>query len=403
MKLLHIIGSMNPTSGGTGEAIRNATAAHRLVGIDTEVVCLDSPAEIFLKKESFPVIALGPSKTGWQYSKLLIPWLENNISRFDVIIVNGLWLYPGYAINKIVQARRKNINKESKIPLVYIMPHGMLDPYFQRAGNRKLKAIRNWIYWQLIESKNVQAAAGLLFTCEEELLLARTTFKRYKPSKEMNVGMGIAAPPVFHKNMLEAFFEKCPAVKNRPYVLLISRINEKKGIDLLIAAYTHIYHTKAGTQPNSTGENTPCLVIAGPGLETEYGNKITQLASGSLAADCIHFTGMLQGDAKWGAFYGCDAFVLPSHQENFGIAVVEAMACSKPVLISNKVNIWREIEANNAGLVMDDTLEGTNALLLKWSNTSLSQKVSMGQRAAACFMACFSITQVAKNFLESIL
>jgi glycosyltransferase involved in cell wall biosynthesis len=75
---------------------------------------------------------------------------------------------------------------------------------------------------------------------------------------------------------------------------------------------------------------------------------------------------MLSGEAKWGAFYGCEVFVLPSHQENFGLAIVEALACSKPVLISNQVNIWREIQDFNAGIVADDTLEGTINLLGSW-------------------------------------
>jgi hypothetical protein len=75
---------------------------------------------------------------------------------------------------------------------------------------------------------------------------------------------------------------------------------------------------------------------------------------------------MLSGAAKWGALYGCEAFVLPSHQENFGIAVVEALACGKPVLISDQVNIWREIVEDGAGLVEGDAEEGVEKLLRKF-------------------------------------
>ncbi len=73
----------------------------------------------------------------------------------------------------------------------------------------------------------------------------------------------------------------------------------------------------------------------------------------------VHWTGMLEGDLKWGAFHAAEAFVLPSHQENFGIAVVEALACGVPVLISDKVNIWPDIVQDEAGLVNADTAEGT--------------------------------------------
>ena len=67
---------------------------------------------------------------------------------------------------------------------------------------------------------------------------------------------------------------------------------------------------------------------------------------------------MLTGEAKWGAFRAAEFFVLPSHQENFGIVVAEAMALSKPLLITNKVNIWREVEIDGAGIVVDDDVKG---------------------------------------------
>ena len=76
--------------------------------------------------------------------------------------------------------------------------------------------------------------------------------------------------------------------------------------------------------------------------------------------------GMLSGAAKWGALYGCEAFVLPSHQENFGIAVVEALACGRPVLISDQVNIWREIVEDGAGIAEADTEEGVEKLLRRF-------------------------------------
>jgi glycosyltransferase involved in cell wall biosynthesis len=76
----------------------------------------------------------------------------------------------------------------------------------------------------------------------------------------------------------------------------------------------------------------------------------------------------LRKSEKWGVLYGCEAFVLPSHQENFGIAVVEALACGKPVLISDQVNIWREIVEDGAGIAEADTEEGVVKLLKKFLN-----------------------------------
>src|SRR5207253_5868060 len=107
------------------------------------------------------------------------------------------------------------------------------------------------------------------------------------------------------------------------------------------------------------------LVMAGPD-ELGWQRSLAGLAS-RLGLDArITWTGMLNPALRWGALTSAEVFVLPSHQENFGIAVVEAMACGLPVLISNKVNIWREVEADGAGWVSDDTFEGVATLLKKW-------------------------------------
>ena len=111
---------------------------------------------------------------------------------------------------------------------------------------------------------------------------------------------------------------------------------------------------------------------------------------------------MLQGDMKWGAFYAAEVFCLPSHQENFGIVVAEALACGKPVLISNKVNIWREIEADGAGLVADDTLVGTGELLQRWLNMRTEDFAAMKSKTIPCFQTRFHVQRAAERFLEII-
>ncbi|MFN6996501.1 MAG: glycosyltransferase, partial [Aquincola tertiaricarbonis] len=110
--------------------------------------------------------------------------------------------------------------------------------------------------------------------------------------------------------------------------------------------------------------------------------------------------GMLQGDLKWGAFHAAEAFVLPSHQENFGIAVAEALGCGVPVLISDKVNIWREIEADGAGLVAPDTAEGTAQLLQRWLALSSAERAAMRDRARGCFAQRFTVEAMADSLLS---
>ncbi|MDF7820412.1 glycosyltransferase [Runella sp. MFBS21] len=102
-------------------------------------------------------------------------------------------------------------------------------------------------------------------------------------------------------------------------------------------------------------------------------------------------------EAKWGALYGCEAFVLPSHQENFGIAVVEALACGKPVLISDQVNIWREIADGEAGLVAKDTVEGTRRLLIEWELLTAEKKKKMVEQTKKVYAQYFSIEKSATN------
>ena len=111
---------------------------------------------------------------------------------------------------------------------------------------------------------------------------------------------------------------------------------------------------------------------------------------------------MLQGDMKWGAFYSAEVFCLPSHQENFGIVVAEALACGKPVLISNKVNIWREIEADGTGLVADDTLAGTTKNLERWLSMSQQEFDAMKVQTTCCFANRFHVQRAAERLLEII-
>ena len=111
---------------------------------------------------------------------------------------------------------------------------------------------------------------------------------------------------------------------------------------------------------------------------------------------------MLTGDLKWGALHAAETFILPSHQENFGLAVIEALACTKPVLISDKVNIWREIDTDGAGFVEDDTYTGATRLLLRWFGLSNTEREAMGQRARASFEKRFQIDRATAALVEQL-
>ncbi len=111
----------------------------------------------------------------------------------------------------------------------------------------------------------------------------------------------------------------------------------------------------------------------------------------------VTFTGPLWNAEKWGAFAAAEAFILPSHQENFGIAVVEALACGVPVLISNKINIWREVVADQAGFAEDDTADGTVKLLTRWLS---ADHAAMRAAAKQSAQTRFDIRQTAAALLK---
>jgi glycosyltransferase involved in cell wall biosynthesis len=172
-------------------------------------------------------------------------------------------------------------------------------------------------------------------------------------------------------------------LKSKRVLLYLGRLHPKKGCDLLIDAFREV-------NPGNTA-----LLLAGPdqiGWAAELQRRATGLA--------VVFPGMLTGETKWAAFTCADAFILPSHQENFGMSVVEALACAVPVLISNRVNIWREIENDGAGYVEDDSLDGAIRLLERWSKTPQPVRESMRSNARSCFQRRFEINRAVDSLLR---
>ena len=109
---------------------------------------------------------------------------------------------------------------------------------------------------------------------------------------------------------------------------------------------------------------------------------------------------MLEGDVKWGALRAAEAFVLPSHQENFGIAVVEALACGVPVIISDKVNIWPEIAQDQAGIVKADTAEGTYQGMAAFLAMGPEERLQMIRNGVDCFRGRYEMKRSAAALNE---
>jgi glycosyltransferase involved in cell wall biosynthesis len=178
-------------------------------------------------------------------------------------------------------------------------------------------------------------------------------------------------------------------VRGKRHLLFLGRIHRKKGCDMLIDSFAQV----AASDPDLH------LVMVGPDQQ-QWSVELQQTAAKAGIADRIHWPGMVTGDAKWGAFYAAEAFILPSHQENFGIAVAEAMACGTPVLLSDKVNIAEEIAGDGAGLMELDTPEGTLNLLRRWIAMSPGERGQMAEKALRSFHLRYDSQQTAKTIIH---
>lgn len=130
--------------------------------------------------------------------------------------------------------------------------------------------------------------------------------------------------------------------------------------------------------------------------------ELQSLAKKLGVSERIHWPGMLKGDVKWGALRSAKASILPSHQENFGVTLAESLASETPVLISDKVNIWREVQSANAGLVEPDTLEGTRNLMRRFTALSDAERAQMARNARAGFLKYFDVQVTARDFARAI-
>lgn len=376
MRILHIIDTLDPAAGGPSESIRRIVASYPAMGHAGEVVSLDDPSAPFLLELNFPVHALGPVSTTYGANPRLIPWLRKNRTRFDGAVSHGLWTFTGYATWKTFAG---------KLPYV-VFPHGMLDPYFKRAF--PMKHVKKWGYWLLAQYWILRAAHRVLFTSAAEAALAKQSFSLHRWCAQV-VPYGASGPEGDPETYKRAFFAHCPSLAGEPYLLFLGRIHPKKGCDLLVDAFARIAQQAPKLQ----------LVFAGPD-QIGWRAELVAKASAAGIADRLHWTGMIRGDQKWGAYFGCEAFILPSHQENFGISVAEALACGKPVLLADKVNIAADIRAAGAAFVEPDTAEGTYRLLKTWLHTAPAERDRMATHALACFRARYDMRENAKAIIH---
>ncbi len=361
------------------EGLKHLAPMMTRAGHPTEVAALDSPDAPWLKTFPAPVHALGPGYGRYGYTKHFDAWMHENARSYDVVVVRGVWQYHSFGSWRALRG--------GSVPYA-VFTHGMLDPWFKR--RYPVKHLKKALYWKLVEHRVLRDAAAVLFTCEEERVLAGQCFRPYQ-CNQLVVNYGTSAPPGEAAAQREVFLREYPRLSGKRLALFMSRIHHKKGCDLLIRAFAQVCR-----------EFPEChLVIAGPDLDG-WGSELRSVAQQLGIADRLTWSGMLSGDMKWGAFRAAEVFVLPSHSENFGIVVAEAMACGVPVLISDKVNIWREVQQAGAGVVAPDTLAGTEHLFRHWLSITAEQRSTMSESAQRCFAAKFEIGRAARTLADTL-
>jgi glycosyltransferase involved in cell wall biosynthesis len=363
MKILHVIANLAPRHGGPSKACVDMAAAVAERGHEVHVfttdqdgtgrldVPTDEPAHSRgVQVHYFPVTLRGR----WPISIGLGKALARRILDYDVVHIHSLYLFHG--------ALAGHYCRKFHVPYV-IRPHGSLDPFlYQRHRFRKL------IYESLIEHRNLRNAAGIHFTAEEERDIAQPFIMG---ARSFVAPLGLHLSEYAHLPAAGTFRAGFPEIGDRRIVLHMGRLNFKKGLDILVNAFARIVSTRDDVH----------LVLAGPDNEG-YGARVRGWLAERDLLDRATFTGMLEGEMKLAALRDATVFALPSYSENFGIAVVEAMACGLPVVISNKVNIWREVEIAGAGVVIECNAQPCAAALAEvLENDERAQTMGSNGRA----------------------
>ena len=358
------------------EGIRQITPYLAQLGVQTTVACLDPSESPWLHGQSFSSVGYGPVLSGYGYIKGLPKKIFELANQHDIVIIHGIWQYHSIAAWRAL--------RNTQIPY-FVYPHGMLDPWFKRTY--PLKHLKKSVYWPWADYRVLRDANAVLFTSEQERLLARQSFRLYQ-ANECVIGYGASSAPSIGNVNSDLLFQRFPQLRGKRIFLFLGRIHPKKGIDLLIHSFSELAHIDSRLH----------LVVVGPD-QLGWQRSLQQLASTLSVGDRITWTGMLSGDLKWSAYRAAELFCLPSHQENFGIAVAEALACGLPVMVAYPVNISTEVETAGAGLVHHDNQRSTTEALRRWLSMTQKCQALMGHRAHQLFDSQFNLASVSQHLL----
>ncbi len=312
MKILHILSSLDDRSGGPLRAVIDLSSAAMDFGLDSELV---GPAPFRASECALPmekIHVLSRARSPWSFIPDLRQWLAANVSRFDGVVIHGLWLHPGWCAASICSM--------NSVPYS-VFPHGMLDiwPVY---GQGIIKATKKWVYWHLLERKVVSGSMCVFYTTKREMVNATSVFKTAAPA-------AIVVPyGALHSTTSLDIAEVDIAVREKSegkFALFLGRLHPKKNVEFLLRAWA-----TAAMPPEWT------LLIAGEG-SAHYKEKLNRIVLELGISRCVSFVGHVGGANKTHLLRSAAWFLLPSSQENFGIAPLEAIGAGCPIAVSPEV------------------------------------------------------------------
>lgn len=366
MKVLHVIPSYEPAwaFGGTVTATSQLCRALAERGVDVTVYTTDADGKDgHLKVPLNKSVNLGGVKTWYFrcnfgmkrafYSKDLANKLKDTIKEFDLIHVSAMWQW--------IQVDVYRMCKFLSIPYI-ISTHGSLSTW-----PWKQNPIRKRIYWNLFSKKTIKGASAIHFTSQDERMKSFSTIPFLKNIQSFVIPNGLDIKKIKKGGEIRG---KLGISDNKFILLFIGRIHRKKGIHFILEALK-----------NFNGKDFVFLMV-GNKEDVDYVRYLTKIALG--IKDKVIWLEPVASDEVWDFYFSSDLFVLPSYDENFGMVVVEAMACGLPVLISKYVGIWREVQSNNAGFVVNqDVNEIVNVLKILSKDNDIICKMSKDARKFA--------------------
>ncbi len=347
MKILQIIPSISLVYGGPSQMVRGLSAALAKQGVDVTVLTtnangdsgqapLDVPLDQPVAENGYQVryFPCSPFRR-YKFSLDLLNWLKTHASEYDLAHIHALF--------SPVSSAAATVARSQKLPYI-LRPLGTLDP----ADLNKKKQLKK-LYAALLERPNIAGASAIHFTSQEE---ARISERFGVKTNDLILPLGVTLPEL--TKTPEEILSHLKIKPNIPIILFLSRIEPKKGLDILIPALEKVL---------STGLDFQFILAGSNPQDPEYEAKIKQQIQSSPLAEKTIISGFVTGEIKTALLTKADLFVLPSYYENFGIAVAEAMAVGTPVVISKGIYIWEDVEQAQGGWVGNGTIDEISSLI----------------------------------------